>query len=173
MSIELEIIRASDFIRFDAGHHLDFEKSKNALEQIALACLKRGVDRAVVDVRDLPVSDKPRFTNVELAALIGVFRTAGFSRRQRLAVLYRHDIYGNVRNFTFFGRMHGLQVQAFLEFEDAMHWLWRDVEHLEHKHGSEIPILPEGATKPRKHSAGRLHAPAASRPGRRLKINHR
>lgn len=172
MPIELEIIRPSDFIRFDAGHHLDFEKSKDALEQMALACRKRGLDRAVVDVRDLPVADRPRFTNVELAALVGAFRAAGFSRHQRLALLYRHDLYGNVRNFTFFGRMHGLQVQAFHEFENAMDWLWRDTERLGMEHGTEVSTLAEDATKRGKHSSDRLQTGVASRPKIKRR-NHR
>ena len=167
------MIRASDFVCFDAEEHLNLEESTRVLQELALACRKRGLDRAMVDLRDVPVADKPRFTNTELAAMVGAFRAAGFSRGHRLAILYRRDVYGTVRNFAFFGRMHGLQVQAFLEFEDAMHWLWKDMEHIDHRHGIAVPIVPEGATKRGKHLTDRVHPAAAARLVRRLKVNHR
>jgi hypothetical protein len=123
MPIELQVIRASEFIRWDAHHYLDLEASKEALRTLALACRKRGLNSALVDLRTLPVLPKPHFTTTQLAALVGTFREAGFSRQQRLAILYRHDIHGGVRNFAFISRMRGLQVLAFSEFETALHWL--------------------------------------------------
>ncbi|HEY1791035.1 MAG TPA: hypothetical protein VGJ73_22995 [Verrucomicrobiae bacterium] len=173
MPIDLQVIRASDFVRIDAEEHLNFEESKKALEALVLACQKRGLDRAVLDVRDLPVPDKPQFTNTELAALVGAFRTAGFSRHQRLAVLYRQDIHGGIRKFTFFSRMRGLQVQAFQEFESAMHWLWKDTERLEQKHGTRVTILQHDGKKRATDLAGRIHSPAMAGPVRRFKRNDR
>src|SRR5215475_4336725 len=98
MPIELHVIHASEFVRLDAKEHLDFEASSNALCMIALACHKRGLDSAMLDLRSLPVPPKPLFTPSQLAALVSIFREAGFSRQQRLAILYRHDVYGGVRN---------------------------------------------------------------------------
>jgi len=158
MPIELHVIRASDFICIGGDERLNFEESKQALRELALACRKRGLDRAMLDLRDLPVPAKPRFTITELAGLVGAFRDAGFSRQQRLAVLYRQDIYGSVRNFTFFSRMRGLQVQAFHEFDSAMYWLWQDTEKpAEEKHGAEVPILRRNAKKRMTDLVGRIH----------------
>jgi hypothetical protein len=123
MPIELQVIHASEFVRLDPHEHLDFEASKKALEALAHACRKRGLDNALLDIRTLPVLPKPHFTPTELAALVCTFREAGFSREQRLAVLYRQDVYGGVRTFAFISRMRGLQVQAFTEFEAALQWL--------------------------------------------------
>jgi hypothetical protein len=173
MPIELHVIRASDFICFDPEEQLNFEESKRVLQELALACRKRGLDRAMVDLRELPTPSKPRFTDTELAAMIGAFRAAGFSRGQRLAILYREDVYGTVRNFAFFGRMHGLHVQAFHDFESAIHWLWQATEHAEHKHGDHVPIVRREATKPTAHLAGGIHRAAAPRPVRRFKRSHR
>jgi hypothetical protein len=128
MPIDLQIIRASEFIRLDPHQQLDFEASKLVLRALAQACRKRGLDQALVDLRTLPVPDKPRFTTKEIAALVSAFRDAGFSRRQRLAILYRHDVYGGVRNFAFFSRMRGLDVHAFIDFEEAFNWLSEDRE---------------------------------------------
>jgi hypothetical protein len=129
MPVELHVIRANEFICLDPDEHLDFEASKKALQTLAQACRKRGIDRAMVDLRDIPVPDKPKFTTKELAALVNTFHEAGFTRKQRLAVLYEWDVYGGVRNFTFFSRLRGLQVQAFHEFETAMLWLWKESEN--------------------------------------------
>ena len=131
MPIEIYVISASDFVRLNSDKLINFEDSKKVLQGLAAACQKRGLDRAMVDVRDLPVPDKPQFTNAELAALFEVIRAAGFTRRQRLAVLYWRDVYGGLRNFTFFARMRSLRVQAFHEFESAMNWLWKDTDNPE------------------------------------------
>jgi hypothetical protein len=123
MPVELQVIRASEFVCLDAHEHLDFEASQNALQALAHACRKRGLNRAVLDLRTVPVPDKPQFTPTELAALVRTFQQAGFSRRERLAVLYALDVHGGVQTFAFFGRMRGLHVQAFTEYEAALNWL--------------------------------------------------
>jgi hypothetical protein len=172
MPIELQIIRASDFVRLDADEQLNFEESKKVLQDLARACRKRGLDHAMLDLRELPVPDKPRFTDAELAAAVNAFREAGFSSRQRLAILYRQDVYGKLRNFTLFSRMRGLNVQAFHEFEEAMQWLWEGAENLEQEHGIGVPIF-QRAAKRTMHVADGIHSAAAPRPVRRLKRSHR
>jgi hypothetical protein len=140
MPLELQIIRASEFIRLDAHESLDFEASKEALAALARACRKRGLDRALLDLRALPVPPRPVFTTPELAALVDTFREAGFGRHQRLAVLYRSDPHGGARIFAFISRLHGWQVGAFGEFEEALLWLSEDQGRgLEFK-GQAIPI---------------------------------
>jgi len=140
MPVEIQVIRASEFVRVDPDDNLDFGASKKALEVLALACRKRGLDRAVIDLRKWPVLRKPRFTTKELAALVSTFREAGLPRRQRLAVLYRHDVYGGVRTFAFFSRMRGLDVQAFTDFEGAMQWLSEGQESAVESGGDGAPV---------------------------------
>jgi len=160
MPILLQVIQASEFIRWDAHEHLDFETSKEALRGLAMACRKRGLGGALVDLRTLPVPPKPHFTPNELAALVRTFREAGFSRQQRLAVLYHKDVYGGVRNFAFFSRLRGLQVQAFTEFEGALSWLSELPESQVESGQGEVPVpitkrqreirrLPVGRGRPR------------------------
>jgi hypothetical protein len=138
--MELHIIRAGEFIRIDAREHLDLTASKDALRALAYSCRKRGLDCAMLDLRPLPVLARPRFTKTELAALVGTFREAGFTRQQRLAILYRQDIHGGIRNFVFFSRMRGLQVQAFQEFESALQWLSQANTRQTGRREDEIPI---------------------------------
>ncbi|HEX5220946.1 MAG TPA: hypothetical protein VFZ59_15370 [Verrucomicrobiae bacterium] len=123
MSVELQVIRASEFIRLNADKYLDLAASKEALRTLAMACRKRGLDCALMDLRPLPLQAKPHFNTEELAALVGAFRDGGFSRKQRLAIVYRHDVHGGIRSFAFIGRMRGLQVHAFSEYDEAMEWL--------------------------------------------------
>jgi hypothetical protein len=139
MPVELQVIRASEFVCLDANEHLDFEASRKALQGLAQACVKRGLDRALLDLRGLPILPKPHFNITELAALVGAFRSAGFTRQQRLAILHEHDVHGIVRNFTFFSRLRGLQVQAFRDFERAMRWL-AEKEATACPPGAEVPI---------------------------------
>src|SRR6185369_80852 len=123
MPFDVQIIRASEFVRLDPHEHLDFEGSKEALRTIARACRKRGIDRAVLDLRTLPVPAKPLFTRDELSALVETFRDAGFTHNQRLAVLYRHDPHQGVRKFAFISTLQGWHVRAFSDFEKAFTWL--------------------------------------------------
>lgn len=139
MPVELQIIRAREFIRLGAQGHLDFETSQETLQALARACRKRGLDRALLDLRALPVPVKPLFTPSELAALVETFREAGFGRHQRLAVLYRDDPHGGARTFAFISRMRGWQVRAFGDFEEALLWLSEEQAGRKQE-GQEIPI---------------------------------
>lgn len=140
MPVELQVIRASEFIRLDPSSQLDFEASRDALRHLAQACHTRGVDSALLDLRKLPVPPKPHFTPAELAALVTAFRDAGFSRQQRLAIMYRKDIHGGVRNFAFISRMRGMNVQAFNDFEEALNWLSATGEDEDEREETPVPI---------------------------------
>jgi len=130
MPLELQVIKASEFVRLDPHENLDFEASKQALQTLAHACKKRGLACALLDLRAVPVPDRRLFTPNELAALVSTFREAGFTRHQRLAILYSHDIYGGIRSFAFISRLRGLKVQPFTDFEKALTWL-SDAEEIQ------------------------------------------
>jgi hypothetical protein len=51
------------------------------------------------------------------------FFEIGFSKKQRLAVLYTSDPHRRARLFSFICLMHGWQVKGFGNFENAMLWL--------------------------------------------------
>lgn len=171
MPVELQVIHASEFVSLDAKAQLDFEASRQALQSLAHACRKRGLDRAILDLRALPVPAKPLFTPTQLADLIGTFREAGFGRQQKLAVLYKIDPHGGVRTFAFIGRIQGWQVRAFDEFERAFHWLAEEAARPSAHPENEIPIpivkRPSEVKKlPASFTAGAVRLKAA-RPARR------
>lgn len=140
MPLEFQVIRASEFIRLDARAHVDFGASEKVLQELARACRKRGLGRALFDLRSLPALPRPQFTPNELARLVSTFREAGFTREQRLAILYHSDFFGGARNFAFISRMRGLDVQAFTEFETALHWLSESHDNREEHPQDETPI---------------------------------
>ena len=138
--MDLQLIRANEFVRMGARGLLNFAASKSALEDMAAACRKRGVDRALLDLRDLPIPTTPLFTPAQLGALVETFREAGFGRNQRLAVLYREDPHHGARMFAFISALKGWQVKAFGDFERALLWL-SEGNDVEHERGEQaIPI---------------------------------
>jgi hypothetical protein len=155
MPVELHVIRASEFVCLDVRSRLDFEASKNALQALVFACHKRGLQSALLDLRSLPVLSKPHFTPNELAGLVATFREAGFSRQQRLALLYSSDIYGGIRTFAFVNRLRGLQVRPFTEFEAALQWLSEGQGGADESEQAETPVpIIRPARKIKKISAG-------------------
>jgi hypothetical protein len=140
MPIELQIIRANEFLCVNPHGHLDFQASKDALAVLARACRKRGIDRAMLDLRALAIPAKPLFTSSELAALVATFREAGFARHQRLAILYRADPHGGARMFAFISIIRGWQVRAFGDFEEAFLWLSQEKRKSLERGEQEVPI---------------------------------
>lgn len=123
MPIELQIIRAQEFIRLGAHGHFDLEASKDVLKQLATACWKRGINQALLDIRALHPGPKPVFSARDLVALVHTFREVGFTQKHRLAVLYGSDPHYRARLFSFIATVRGWKVQAFNDFEKAIFWL--------------------------------------------------
>jgi hypothetical protein len=123
MPMELQIIRAREFIRLGAHGHFDLKASKAVLSQLARACCKRGINQAVVDLRALHPKPKPVFSPNDLVTLVDTFREVGFTHKQRLAVLYGSDPHHRARLFAFIAKLRGWKVQAFDSFEEAVTWL--------------------------------------------------
>jgi len=173
MPIELQVIRASEFIRLDAHEHLDVAASKEVLRALVQACQKRGLDCAMLDLRALPVPARPLFTMTELAALVGTFREAGFTLQQRLAILYRHDVHGGIHSFAFISRMRGLHVRAFSEFEAALVWLSEKSAGPVPRRAPGVPIpittRTGGGKRPRAGATAGIRGRSMSNPVRRRK----
>jgi hypothetical protein len=128
MPMELQIIRAHEFIRVGAHGHFDMKASKAVLAQLAGACCKRGINQALLDVRALQPGPKPVFSPNDLVTLVNTFREVGFTHQQRLAVLYNSDPHHRARLFAFIAKLRGWKVQAFDSFEAAVTWLSETTE---------------------------------------------
>jgi hypothetical protein len=123
MAFELQIIRAQEFIRLGAQGHIDFKASKVVLAKLAAACCKRGINRALLDLRGLHPGPEPVFSSSDLMMLVDTFREMGFTRKQRLAVLYLSDPHGRAPLFASIAKLRGWKVEAFDSFEEAITWL--------------------------------------------------
>jgi len=123
MPMELQIIRAQEFIRLGAKGHFDLKASKAVLAQLAGACCKRGINQALLDLRALHPGSKPVFSPNDLVTLVNTFHEVGFTDKERLAVLYGSDPHHRARLFAFIAKLRGWKVQAFDNFEAAVSWL--------------------------------------------------
>jgi hypothetical protein len=66
-----------------------------------------------------------------LAKLVNSFREMGFTRQEKLAVLYGSDPHHRARMFAFISNLRGWRVAAFGSFEEAMIWLSDDAKSAE------------------------------------------
>jgi hypothetical protein len=119
MSIDMQVVRARDFIRLAAGGHVDLESSRQALGNVAKAMVSHGLDRAILDVRDV----ENMLTIPELYALATTFREAGFWRDHQLAVVHRATRIDRADFFAACATSRGWNVAAFDAYEDAINWL--------------------------------------------------
>jgi len=123
MPLELQVIRATEFIRMAPNGEFDLAASRAALAELGRACRKRGIDRALLDLRAFAPGPRPRFTEADLIALVNIFPEIGFNEQQRLAVLYRFDPHCRARLFARLGTARGWTVRAFNNFERSLSWL--------------------------------------------------
>ncbi len=123
MPMELQIIRAQEFIRLGAKGNFDMKASKAVLAQLGAACWKRGINQALLDLRSVHPGPKPVFSPNDLVALVDTFCKVGFTHELRLAVLYGSDPHHRARLFAFIAKLRGWKVQAFDSFEAAVMWL--------------------------------------------------
>jgi hypothetical protein len=106
-----------------AKGRFDVAVSRAILADLARACRKRGIHQALLDLRALKPGPVPVFKPRDLVMLVSTFRDIGFTKKDRLAVLYRTDPHRRARLFAFISRMRGWSVGAFQNFEEALAWL--------------------------------------------------
>ena len=136
MPLDLQIIRAREFVRLGTEGQFDFESTRAVLKALAEACRKRGIERALVDVREASSNLTPN----DLATLVNAFREVGFSKQLRLAVLHGGDQEYRARLFAFISALRGWKVQAFEDYERALEWLSVENESANEPEGDIVPI---------------------------------
>jgi len=158
MPLEIQVIKAAEFIRVNPQGKPDVLASREVLAKLSAACKKRGINRALVDLRSLVLGPKPVFSPADLLSLVNTLPELGFRKEQRLAVLYADDRHHRTKMFAVIGSLRGWLVQAFGEYEAAINWLMlpSETEELEvSRAGEEIPVRrgrPRRGTKMRRLS---------------------
>src|SRR3954465_2351136 len=99
MPCDIEVIHVGDFMKVGARGRYDLASSRLALGNLATAMLKRGFDRALLDLRDV---HSKALSATELYSLASTFKDAGFQQQHRLALLHRYDRIANVDFFAMF-----------------------------------------------------------------------
>jgi hypothetical protein len=146
MPLELQIIRASEFIRLGAHGQHDLASSREILKQLAGACRRRGIDRALLDLRDLHPGATPMLSREDLASLVNTFCDIGFSDRLRLVLLYSADPHHRARMFALMSILHGWNVKASENFEEALFWLSQEEAEEQKEPGAqEVPVRAKQA----------------------------
>ena len=125
MPHEMHVIKAGDFLRCGGEGAIDFETSREVLRSFADALVKRGVEKAILDIRK--VRGNPPATYTQLYHLARTFRDAGFGAGQRLAVLVSPDRHDKAEFFSICASGRGWNAWAFDQFEDAFDWLTDEV----------------------------------------------
>ena len=148
MPLELQIIRASEFIRLGAQGRLDLAGSRDILRMLARACWLRGINQALLDLREVNPGPTPMLTSRDLEALVNAFCEMGFSNQLRLAVLYSSDPHRRARQFAFMTTLRGWNVKATENFEEALLWLSKGKKAEDSKEAGaqeiQIPIQVKG-----------------------------
>jgi hypothetical protein len=117
MPYNLHIIKTSDFVRLSAKGSPDLQESFKVLSEIARTCIERGINCALLDVRDL----YSQLSVNDLYWLAHAFHDMGFRKHHCLAVLHR---YGAERAeiFATFAADEGWNVRGFENYEEAIEW---------------------------------------------------
>jgi len=119
MASNIHIISCRDFLRYDAGGDFDADTTRGALREIADQCICAGLRHAMLDVRD--ITDAP--TIAQLFWIADELPALGFSRLDRLAIVYIDQGHGRATFFAKAAHNRGFNVREFTEFEGAFHWL--------------------------------------------------
>ena len=119
MPLEVQLIRAREFIRVGPHGKLDLARSRIILESLSTACQKRGIERAMLDLRGV----RSDFGPEELAECIRMFREIACPHIQRLALIHAGDPHRRVRTLALIASLRGWSVRAFDDFETAFEWL--------------------------------------------------
>jgi hypothetical protein len=119
LSTDIRVIHASDFVRATADGTLDFEVSKEALTEVALATSHLVNYAILLDTRKTQV----RMSVADLWYLAAELSTLGEAFRRKTAVLCPVEHFDSAAFFETCARNLGFRVKAFTSFEDAVDWL--------------------------------------------------
>src|SRR3954452_16451252 len=120
MPFSLFVVCAGEFLRAGVQGRPDLASSKRALADLIASMMGRGVDRALLDVREV---SRTAFSTTEIFELAKTFHEVAYRETDRLAVLHRTDRLSQADFFAMCAVQRGWNVCAFDVFEEAFNWL--------------------------------------------------
>ena len=122
MASNIRVIHAREFIKAAPDGHLDVERAKAALLELATEAGPANSFEVLLDTR-YTVSNLSVADLWNIAAELGRLRST-FSRRT--AVLCPLDRFDRAAFMAYCAREQGLNIRAFTSFEDAIEWLFSE-----------------------------------------------
>ena len=168
MPFHLSVVRAGEFVRCGTHGSIHLGESRRILLSLADALFRRGVDKAILDLRNNTID--PPLTYAQLYELASTFRVAGFGARQRLALIVPPDRYSKAQFFAICASEGRWNCLPFCTFEEALDWLAEVVE----LSPGEAATEPPGGQQGHRPAAGdddidtRLVAAVQARAGARV-----
>ncbi len=123
MPYNLQIITGHDFLRLDPQRQMDLERSREALAEIAQASKTVGIDRAMIDLREI----RSHLSTNDIYPLASAYSQIGLRSTFRLALLHGFSGGESADLFAMFASIRGGNVRSFDNFEDEFEWR-RNVE---------------------------------------------
>jgi hypothetical protein len=126
MPYQLSVVHAGEFVRCGTHGSIHLDESRRILLSLAGALVARGVDKAILDLRQSTID--PPLTYTQLYELAGAFHQAGFGPRHRLALIVPPDRYSKAHFFTICASDGGWNCLPFCTFEESLEWLAETTE---------------------------------------------
>lgn len=123
MDIKIKIIRSIDYLSVADDGSVEFEESKRRLLEIA------GVKRPPADFDILLDFRRTQWvlSTEEIFSLANVLISDPDSHRDKIALLALPGVNFSKADFEeLCSRTKGVEVQTFTNYEDAIHWFYRD-----------------------------------------------
>jgi hypothetical protein len=118
----IKIIQARDFISARPGGVLDLHASEKLLEDIVSSSTSLDQFHVLLDTRRTLAS----LSTTDLWCLSQKLMHADAAAMHKTAVLCPHERFDHARFFAMCAEHRGLNIRAFLAYEDAMQWLIGD-----------------------------------------------
>jgi hypothetical protein len=122
MPTNIKVIRTRDFIKVTPYGHFDLEASQKLLAEVVATASTVKDHEVILDTRGVE-ADLNSQDLWSLAATIGASRKVFTGRT---AVLCPVDRFDRAKFFALCADHQGLNVRAFVSYEDAMEWLISD-----------------------------------------------
>jgi len=119
MPTDIRIIHAHDFIKATLEGQLDFERSKEALLEIAATSSALADYEIILDTR----KTQSIMSVIDLWYLALELKKLGEAFSRKTAVLCPLEEFDSAKFFATCAQNRHLQIRAFTSFEDAIEWL--------------------------------------------------